>query len=1783
LVILKSAAAQEGVFRTSTMVGNNSKPAATATALTANLIQSIDAAGGGGFTVGSNTAVVNANATMHYWVAFKAGKDKMAVGTYTGDGNANKAISGIGFSPELVFIMAAGAQYAIHRSIGMPTGMDFEWGSENANYVTSLDTDGFTVGSDTRVNSGAGCPGSCPVYHYVAFNESPDYMDVGSYSGNGLDNQDLLTGFSPEYVFVKRTLGEGVHRPASLDQGVDSSLFFRPVVPATLRIKSLLPNGFRRGTTSNVNSSGSSYVYYAWKRESESVIATGDYDGTGAAQSITGIAFQPDVVIVKNGNATTNRIAVIRTNTMANGKLMTGLNLPAQTITSLDPDGFTVGTNANANVLTAPVTNYHFIAFKAAPSTMKVGTYTGNGGTLAITGVGFSPELVFVMPEAGVQAVHRSSASTSTFNFVNDAGTAGVVSTLDTDGFTVVDPVVNTLNAIYHYIAWNEIPGEMKVGTYGGDGGTAHNIGLVGFEPEYVIVRTPSQRTVQHPASLGRSIDMGLYFSATVGVADTIQTLQPDGFQVGTLAPVNTTATTYFYYAWKRPEAGPLTAVRLTSLTATRYDRGVLVDWKTGYEIDNLGFHVYREVNGERTRVTRSMIAGSGLMAGKGTAVDAEQHYAVWDIDPAIDPSAVYWLEDLDFNGTSTFNGPVTPVDRSLQAPPTVVSSRSLHEIGNGRGQKRRRMLVERGGRVERRVKAGARKTAPLSSTDMQRALAAQFAIKIGVDRPGWYRVAQPDLVAAGLASNVDGRTLRLFVDGVEQAIAVTGEADGRFDAADAIEFYATGVDTPYADTRTYWLTTDVRPGKRITVQPRSTLRAQAVTRGGFDFTLQQKERFIYFAALRNGDEENWFGDLVSEEPLDLVLELSNLEASGGSSAELEVTLQGVTDNPSSTRDHLVGVRVNGTEIGEVQFDGQASGVQSFPIPAGLLAGGSNTVTFVARGGEEDISLVDNVRLRYAHAYRADADLLRFTAEGGGTIAVGGFASKAIRVVDITDPLASDELRGTVGADGGLWALTLRVGAVGPRTLLAFTDTTVSAPMFVRANRPSKWYAASNAADYVVVSHANFAGALAPLVARRTRTGLTVAQVDIEDVYDEFSFGEKTPYALRDFVTRARDAWQKKPRFLLLVGDATLDPRDYDGQGDADFVPTKQIPMAQVALETASDDWFADADDDGLPELAVGRFSVRTAAQAEAMVAKVLDYEDGDGLGWNRRVLLVAGQNDEKSADFDQSVAVLHALVPSDYTVKRVISGAVADDIARVQVLDAVNEGQLIINYTGHGSVRVWGREALLTSEDVSNTWLNAGRLPLVVSMNCLNGFFHGIYDEESLAETLLRTPGGGAVAAWASSGVTDSNTHTRVNQELFRLLFSDPALSIGQAAAAAKRVVSDRDVRRTWIFFGDPALRLKGVPQLPAPTSTSAPPATVVVVPPVGPSVKTGTDKKTLSKKTSFRLPDWNGDGRADLFMHAGTGWQAILTSRTGNRVQTGRWTTDWEVYPADLNGDGIGDMVLLDRTSGALVQALHDGKGNFELTESALPIGALAEVHVADLNGDRLDDLLLTTPEFGSWQTGLNDGHGHFNYRAGSWLAASSITVADFNGDRRADAFLYDTATGFWTLAFSNRAGDFTSTSGQWTPGWAVQRANLDGDARADLVLYSAETGAWAECVTQDAGQFAVRRGVWAAGLTVLPLENEGRRDDILLYRPATGAWSMVMQPSGATVVAGGTWRPELSITTGDLDGDGRGDLFLYDRQTGVWMRGLRSERGPFEFSTGELTPGWQIATRP
>jgi hypothetical protein len=826
---------------------------------------------------------------------------------------------------------------------------------------------------------------------------------------------------------------------------------------------------------------------------------------------------------------------------------------------------------------------------------------------------------------------------------------------------------------------------------------------------------------------------------------------------------------------------GP-TAVKLDSFAATGFDDGrVLVQWKSGQEADNLGFNVYREQNGSRIRVTPQLVAGSALIAGANSSLTAGKSYNWVDTPSAGGKSVRYWLEEIDLKGNRTLHGPVD-ISYTAGRAPNESQSALLTRFGAHQSQ----LTLGVGSIPASRRGELARTAGPQSDT--QTSLAGQAAVKIGVRQEGWYRVTQQELLAAGLNPTTDPRLLQLYVDGQQLPISVIGESDGKFNQTDAIEFYGIGLDIPSTDTRSYWLVAGSQAGKRIGVSP--TGGGIAGGASSFPYTVERKDRTLYFSALRNGDAENFFGPVVSTEAVVQALSLQRVAAGA---AQLEVALQGVT-----YAQHRVRVLLNGAEAGSVTFNDQGSGVGTFQVSQFQLKEGENQVSLAALGGQADVSLIASVRITYQHAYTAENNALRLTATGSQTVAIDGFSSTQIRVVDVTDPAAVVEVKGTIRRQKSGYGITFNAPGDGARSLLAFDASQIKRPARIAANRPSSLRSSGNGADLVIVTHRDFAAALEPLAALRRSQGLAVMIVDIEDVMDEFSYGHKTPQALKDFISYAGTSWKRAPRYALFAGDASFDARNYLGFGDYDLVPTRLIDTE--LMETASDDLLADLTGDGIADLSIGRLPVRTAQEASRMVSKIIGYERATA---SESLLLVSDLDD--GFRFERYNNDLRTLVPGNIRVESVTR--VADEAtSRRDLIDAINRGNKIVNYMGHGNLDQW-RGNLLTSADAASL-TNGDKLSLFVMMTCLNGYYQDP-SLESLAESLMRAERGGAIAVWASSGMTSPGGQIVMNQEAYRLLF-DGTLTLGEATRRAKAAVSDQDVRRTWVLLGDPSMKLR-------------------------------------------------------------------------------------------------------------------------------------------------------------------------------------------------------------------------------------------------------------------------------------------------------------------------------------------------------------------------------------
>lgn len=845
---------------------------------------------------------------------------------------------------------------------------------------------------------------------------------------------------------------------------------------------------------------------------------------------------------------------------------------------------------------------------------------------------------------------------------------------------------------------------------------------------------------------------------------------------------------------------GP-TAVRLTRFNASSSSDGVRLTWASGYEVNNLGFNVYRERNGKRSRVTPSVVAGSALTVGQGNRLTAGYSYS-W-FDPEGTPDTAYHLEAIDLNGSRQWAGPVYPFASGMSRKGARAGDRALllsELAGVSRGNVQQ---AETGWPTSaavikdpERFALAKRKT---SSVGMQQKIAGGAAVKIYIRKTGWYRVQQSDLASAGLDPSADARLLQMFVDGQEVPIRL-GDDGPNISDIDTIEFYGVAIDTPTTDTRTYWLVNGNTNGKRISakrskIKPGDLYWTASMGVRSFDYTVERREKLIYSAFLLNGDAENIFGQLIYSDPVPQTLRVNQLDQQGVAEPEIEVALQGL-----SAQGHAVSVQLNGADIGTINFSGSEHPTAKLAVSPALLLDGDNAVSLRSLNGESDVSFIDWIRLTYARRYVARDDALSFSIPAGRIARVDGFSSANLRVVDVTDPNAPLELQPIVERSGSGYAVRVQP-TESARTLLAFADSQVEIPAAIVTNDPTNWSSPANGADMIILTHKNFRQAIEPLANLRRSQGLLVAVVDVEDIYDEFSYGAHTPVAIKTFLMSAAATWSRKPQYLLLVGDSSWDPRNYLNEGENDFVPTKLIDTS--FLETASDDWLADFNGLGLADMAIGRLPARTVADVNLMVAKIMSFEQERELNVPLRDAIMVADN-----GFETQSAQTTTLVPAGVNVQTINRSSGNDDLTRAQIVDALNQGPMIVNYYGHGSVGVWTGAGLLDSELTTNL-TNTNRLSLYVMMTCLNGYGHDVYTD-SLAESALKAPNGGAVAVWASSGFTETQSQFVLDQAFYRQLFSGQPLRLGEAIRNAKAETSNSDVRRTWVLFGDPATRMR-------------------------------------------------------------------------------------------------------------------------------------------------------------------------------------------------------------------------------------------------------------------------------------------------------------------------------------------------------------------------------------
>jgi hypothetical protein len=708
-------------------------------------------------------------------------------------------------------------------------------------------------------------------------------------------------------------------------------------------------------------------------------------------------------------------------------------------------------------------------------------------------------------------------------------------------------------------------------------------------------------------------------------------------------------------------------------------------------------------------------------------------------------------------------------------------------------------------------------------------------------------------LRGAGLPlSGIDPRHMRLYHDGREVPMHISGEEDGRWDRGDYLEFIgkrAAGRNThnSFYASRAYFILTwdEGRLGLRAPAVPVASRTGGIVP--AFPADAKEAAPFRIRQHLEEDVEILRIGSTSAEEVIDLgsrvqeaeltdfwmwkrlgaekdLAELpftlpftpaaaggGSIDASGNGTLRITVNLKGITNNPNADPDHHLKFLLNGSDIslvGGVKNDAVWEGQESFtwvsqPLNPAVLKAGKNVLVLqkVNDLRASDGQLVENqdayvnfIELAFPSTYKVFEDRLAFNnsfsdSAGLKLFTLTGFTSDDISLWDKQGRKLTN-FRTIRRADG--FELAFLDTLTGRTDYLACSAVKREIPS-VFLDTLDDLLDKSQGADYLVITQRELLGkGLDSLVEFRAKQGLRTRVVMARHIYQAFGDGSLDPAAIRRFAAYAYANWARPaPAFLVLVGDAST---GFD-KGGGTIVPFHPVNIRGWGV-AANDDYYAKVSgDDDLADLFVGRIPAADKQQLSNLVRKTLALETGRPQGhWSNQTLLIAGFESSFTA---QNYVLQRIASANDRQYSRLDlfpgSPHYRGASQRANFFDQIDSGFNLVSFVGHGGGSVWSDAGVLTLKALDEGKLK-GDYPvtLVSSITCLTGFFEDM-SARSLGEELVRMPRGGAAGFYGAAGYISNLAGEALSAEVLKAATGNAFATTGAIITQAETMVKLR------------------------------------------------------------------------------------------------------------------------------------------------------------------------------------------------------------------------------------------------------------------------------------------------------------------------------------------------------------------------------------------------------
>lgn len=726
--------------------------------------------------------------------------------------------------------------------------------------------------------------------------------------------------------------------------------------------------------------------------------------------------------------------------------------------------------------------------------------------------------------------------------------------------------------------------------------------------------------------------------------------------------------------------------------------------------------------------------------------------------------------------------------------------------------------------------------------------------IKLGIIKDGIHRIGYEDLLASGLnPQTINPKTFKLFKKGKQIPIYIEGESDNSFDANDFIEFYAEknysgndytqivpiGTDynnymDRYNDTTHVWLTWDGNDGERINIYKNLKSTIDTIYESKVKIHQEKDVRLWYYDAVTTRtnlpfwqEHKVWTWQVIGNSG-SIAFPFESFDVVTDSKVKITARLISNASNLQINA-HKIGSSLNSTSPKDtINFDYKKTVNFTTTFNSSNLISGKNIYRIFGLPSTASFhqTLIDWVDIEYLKYNKALKDsVLIVIPEGYST------GEKNIKITNVNSskenlvlykisPIIKKII--TFDFSNGTLIFSDTISA-NDKFLLVSKDFTQK-PVFNHKKVFKNIRKDNGGADYILVSNKLLqSSAIEYENFISSNYNLRTRLVFVDDIYDEFNYGNTSAESIKDFISYAYSSWTlPKPKYLLLIGDANYDYKDVLEPAPSirkkNLVPSFGMPVSDV--------WFTTLDSTNLivQFLYVGRIPANNNEEVLHYLQKHKEYITRKVDDWNKRYLFFSGGDPTNVSELEQ------IKVTNDYLINNLISvkpiGGYSQHFYKTlnpasnygpyskdELQKEINESSLFISYIGHSGTQTWDN-GITSVKDLKNNYED--RFPLITDFGCSTGRF-AEPDVNAFSELFIaQSNDGQAINYLGNSSYGYLSTSLSFPKKFYETLLKDTINSIGKIHFLSKQLLlinyGSSEVNKVFYYcnllFGDPIIK---------------------------------------------------------------------------------------------------------------------------------------------------------------------------------------------------------------------------------------------------------------------------------------------------------------------------------------------------------------------------------------